>query len=120
VVCPSCGERNPDGAPFCLNRGVALVAAARREEERKVVTVLFCDLEQAAERYEECSAGRSRCGSAFERAQARLGLARALEGLERPGAGEAFEEARALFRKLGAAPWLREIDAIGDARAAVT
>jgi class 3 adenylate cyclase/tetratricopeptide (TPR) repeat protein len=45
LLCPSCGQENPEIARFCLACGAALkpeTAAAR--EERKVVTVLFCDL----------------------------------------------------------------------------
>jgi class 3 adenylate cyclase/tetratricopeptide (TPR) repeat protein len=45
VVCPNCGEENPERARFCLNcaspLGGAIPAAL---EERKTVTVLFCDL----------------------------------------------------------------------------
>src|SRR6266542_4284959 len=43
-MCPVCSEENPDRAKFCLNCGTALQAAAPPREERKVVTVLFCDL----------------------------------------------------------------------------
>jgi class 3 adenylate cyclase/tetratricopeptide (TPR) repeat protein len=44
--CPACGEENPDRAKFCLECGAALVEAAPSIvlEERKIVTVLFCDL----------------------------------------------------------------------------
>ncbi len=42
--CPNCGEENPARARFCLACGQALVAPAAQAEERKVVTVLFCDL----------------------------------------------------------------------------
>jgi class 3 adenylate cyclase/tetratricopeptide (TPR) repeat protein len=44
-LCPTCGQDNPAIARFCLNCGRAL--GSRRQptaEERKVVTVLFCDL----------------------------------------------------------------------------
>ena len=46
MACTACGYDNPDRAKFCLECGnpmtsVSLHAAA---EERKVVTVLFCDL----------------------------------------------------------------------------
>ncbi|MET0561478.1 MAG: AAA family ATPase [Gaiellaceae bacterium] len=44
VVCPSCGEENPDRARFCLACGHALVSEAPVGEERKVVSVLFVDL----------------------------------------------------------------------------
>jgi class 3 adenylate cyclase len=43
LTCPSCGEENPERAKFCWNCGTAL-RAATRTEERKVVSVLFCDL----------------------------------------------------------------------------
>jgi class 3 adenylate cyclase/tetratricopeptide (TPR) repeat protein len=44
--CPACGEENPERAKFCLECGTALAIAAPPTalEERKVVTVLFCDL----------------------------------------------------------------------------
>ncbi|HSG14216.1 MAG TPA: adenylate/guanylate cyclase domain-containing protein, partial [Gaiellaceae bacterium] len=44
-VCPSCGQENPEGFRLCGMCGTPLApepTAAR--EERKVVTVLFCDL----------------------------------------------------------------------------
>jgi class 3 adenylate cyclase/tetratricopeptide (TPR) repeat protein len=45
VVCPSCGQQTPKGFPRCANCGALLDAAtAPGREERKVVTVLFCDL----------------------------------------------------------------------------
>ncbi len=44
MLCPACGERNPDRARFCLRCGAVLETPGRRDEERKVVTVLFCDL----------------------------------------------------------------------------
>jgi class 3 adenylate cyclase/tetratricopeptide (TPR) repeat protein len=44
-ACPSCGQENPEIARFCLACGAALASeAAPAREERKVVTVLFCDL----------------------------------------------------------------------------
>ena len=50
MVCPSCGERNPDRARFCLRCGMPLEGPGRRHEERKVVTILFCDLVGFTER----------------------------------------------------------------------
>ena len=46
AVCPSCGEENPERAKFCLECGAPLAEAAPAPalEERKVVSVLFCDL----------------------------------------------------------------------------
>ncbi|WP_455753297.1 AAA family ATPase [Streptomyces bobili] len=44
--CPRCPEPPPDGAAFCPRCGAACVTAADSEavEERRVVTVVFCDL----------------------------------------------------------------------------
>jgi class 3 adenylate cyclase/tetratricopeptide (TPR) repeat protein len=42
--CSSCGQESPAGFRFCGACGSPLAAAARPGEERKVVTVLFCDL----------------------------------------------------------------------------
>jgi class 3 adenylate cyclase/tetratricopeptide (TPR) repeat protein len=44
-VCARCGEDNPERARFCLGCGAPLAPApALRREERKRVSVLFCDL----------------------------------------------------------------------------
>src|SRR5687767_11392840 len=43
-VCPSCGEENPDKAKFCLECATPLTEERSPSEERKTVTVLFCDL----------------------------------------------------------------------------
>jgi class 3 adenylate cyclase/tetratricopeptide (TPR) repeat protein len=42
--CPSCGRHNPDDARFCSSCGTALASAEVAREQRKVVTILFCDL----------------------------------------------------------------------------
>jgi class 3 adenylate cyclase/tetratricopeptide (TPR) repeat protein len=43
--CPSCGQENPEGFRFCGSCGAPLSGTPRTAvEERKVVTVLFCDL----------------------------------------------------------------------------
>ena len=43
--CSRCGQDNPQGFRFCGACGAPLAAAPRpADEERKVVTVLFCDL----------------------------------------------------------------------------
>jgi class 3 adenylate cyclase/tetratricopeptide (TPR) repeat protein len=46
VRCPNCGTDNPDGQKFCGECAASLSAAepAPEREERKVVSVLFCDL----------------------------------------------------------------------------
>jgi class 3 adenylate cyclase len=44
-VCPACGEDNPDKAKFCLECATPLAeATASGRRERRVVSVLFCDL----------------------------------------------------------------------------
>jgi class 3 adenylate cyclase len=43
-VCQGCGEDNPTRARFCLACGAALAPDLPRGDERKVVSVLFCDL----------------------------------------------------------------------------
>jgi len=45
TVCRSCGHENPAVAKFCMECAAPLVMPARVvAEERKVVSVLFCDL----------------------------------------------------------------------------
>jgi class 3 adenylate cyclase len=46
TVCPQCGQDNPERANFCLNCAAPLIESAPSAplEERKVVSVLFCDL----------------------------------------------------------------------------
>jgi class 3 adenylate cyclase len=46
TVCPSCGKENPEGFAYCGFCAVPLSAPAARTgaKERKVVSVLFCDL----------------------------------------------------------------------------
>jgi class 3 adenylate cyclase len=54
VRCPSCAEENPDRARFCLSCATPLQPiSAARLEERKVVTVLFCDLVGFTERSDQ-------------------------------------------------------------------
>src|SRR5215211_1875997 len=44
VTCPSCGRDNPPGSRFCNACATELSAEAPARKERKVVSVLFCDL----------------------------------------------------------------------------
>ncbi len=43
-TCPSCGRDNPPDSRFCSACGTELTATGPAREQRKVVTVLFCDL----------------------------------------------------------------------------
>jgi class 3 adenylate cyclase len=45
MVCPNCGEENPERARFCLACGTALRAQDSAEQERRTVSILFCDVE---------------------------------------------------------------------------
>ena len=45
VTCGRCGHRSPAGALFCPQCGAALAAASAPREERKLVSILFVDLE---------------------------------------------------------------------------
>ena len=44
VVCPRCGEENPEHGRFCLSCAAPLRAAEAAALVRKTVTVLFCDV----------------------------------------------------------------------------
>jgi class 3 adenylate cyclase/tetratricopeptide (TPR) repeat protein len=44
TICPSCGEETPEGFPRCANCGASLEAPSSVREQRKTVTVLFCDV----------------------------------------------------------------------------
>src|SRR2546428_11038279 len=45
LVCASCGHSNSEGAKFCEECGFSFAAVpAAAKEQRKTVTVLFCDL----------------------------------------------------------------------------
>jgi len=44
IVCPTCGQENPEGFRLCGMCGTALAEADKQREQRKTVTVLFCDV----------------------------------------------------------------------------
>jgi class 3 adenylate cyclase/tetratricopeptide (TPR) repeat protein len=52
-VCPACGRESPDDARFCAGCATPLEEAPPAREERKVVTVLFCDLVGSTARAEQ-------------------------------------------------------------------
>jgi len=45
LVCPSCGESNPDRFRLCGFCGTPLAAAVAAREERRTVTIVFSDLQ---------------------------------------------------------------------------
>ncbi len=44
VVCPACGQENPEVARFCLACGFAIGEESTPRDERRIVTVIFVDL----------------------------------------------------------------------------
>lgn len=109
-VCPSCGHDNPEGAKFCLECGYSFAAAAR-EEQRKTVTVLFCDL-----------TGSTALGETLDPERLRAVLARYFERMKaivehHGGSVEKFigDAVMAVF----GVPVLHEDDALRAVRAAV-
>jgi class 3 adenylate cyclase/tetratricopeptide (TPR) repeat protein len=44
LICPNCGQENPEIARFCLACATPLAPAPAQREERKIITVLFADL----------------------------------------------------------------------------
>jgi class 3 adenylate cyclase len=44
IICPACGQENPEGFRFCGACAAPLQPAPAAREERKVITALFCDL----------------------------------------------------------------------------
>jgi class 3 adenylate cyclase len=49
AACPSCGKELPGEFPFCPFCGTSLAAPPRADEQRKTVTVLFCDVTGSTE-----------------------------------------------------------------------
>jgi len=43
-TCPQCGAENPEGAKFCNECGARLAEPPPAREQRKTVTVVFCDV----------------------------------------------------------------------------
>jgi class 3 adenylate cyclase/tetratricopeptide (TPR) repeat protein len=49
AICASCGRETPAGFPRCANCGASLDAASSAREQRKTVTVVFCDITGSTE-----------------------------------------------------------------------
>src|SRR6188508_1308555 len=109
-VCPSCGQETPEGFPRCANCGAPLEAIAAREQ-RKTVTVLFCDV-----------TGSTALGESTDPEALRALLARYFERMKgivesHGGTVEKFigDAVMAVF----GVPQVREDDALRACRAAV-
>ncbi|MGZ4370995.1 MAG: adenylate/guanylate cyclase domain-containing protein, partial [Gaiellaceae bacterium] len=48
-MCASCGRETPEGFPRCANCGAPLEALSPAREQRKTVTVVFCDITGSTE-----------------------------------------------------------------------
>ena len=53
LICPSCGEENPDKFRLCGFCGTPLAAEPPPSEERKVITAIFVDLVGSTARSEQ-------------------------------------------------------------------
>src|SRR2546421_2684175 len=73
-LCPRCGQDNPDVARFCLACGAPLAAPEPAAEERKLVTVLFCDIVGSTATAEQLDPEdvRARLAPYYARARAEL------------------------------------------------
>src|SRR5438132_792628 len=110
MLCPSCGSENRDGARFCDSCATALTAPTPVREQRKTVTVLFCDV-----------AGSTALGERLDPETLRLILARYFERMKaiveyHGGTVEKFigDAVMAVF----GVPVLHEDDALRAVRAA--
>jgi class 3 adenylate cyclase/tetratricopeptide (TPR) repeat protein len=114
LICTSCGHENGEGAKFCEECGLSLSSApapAGAREQRKTVTVLFCDL-----------TGSTALGEALDPERLRALLARYFEGMkaivERHGGSVEKFIGDAVMAVFGV-PALHEDDALRAVRAAV-
>ena len=114
LICTSCGHENGEGAKFCEECGLALssvAALARAQEQRKTVTVLFCDL-----------TGSTALGESLDPERLRALLARYFERMkaivERHGGSVEKFIGDAVMAVFGV-PVLHEDDALRAVRAAV-
>jgi class 3 adenylate cyclase/predicted ATPase len=111
LICTSCGHENGAGAKFCEECGASFTAApARAQEQRKTVTVLFCDL-----------TGSTALGESLDPERLRALLAQYFEGMkaivERHGGSVEKFIGDAVMAVFGV-PVLHEDDALRAVRAA--
>ena len=112
LICTSCGHENGEGAKFCEECGASFAAEhAQTQEQRKTVTVLFCDL-----------TGSTTLGESLDPERLRALLARYFEGMkaivERHGGSVEKFIGDAVMAVFGV-PVLHEDDALRAVRAAV-
>jgi class 3 adenylate cyclase len=110
-ACAACGHEVPEGAKFCPECGAAVGAAPAPREQRKVVTVLFCDV-----------AGSTALGESTDPEALRAILARYFERMkdivERHGGSVEKFIGDAVMAVFGV-PAVHEDDALRACRAAV-
>ncbi len=110
-ACPSCGRENRDDARFCDSCGAALTEAPPAREQRKTVTVLFCDV-----------TGSTQLGETLDPETLRTLLARYFERMkaivERHGGSVEKFIGDAVMAVFGV-PVLHEDDALRAVRSAV-
>jgi class 3 adenylate cyclase/tetratricopeptide (TPR) repeat protein len=76
ATCVSCGFENPPAAKFCAECGAPLASDARPVEERKVVSIVFCDLVGSTARAERMDPEDVRAGLSSYHARVRSELER--------------------------------------------
>jgi class 3 adenylate cyclase/tetratricopeptide (TPR) repeat protein len=109
-VCPSCGERHPDRARFCMMCATPLGSGGLVEETRKVVTIVFADVTGST------AIGERLDPEAVRRVLTRF-YASAREALERHGGTVEKFIGDAVMAVFGV-PRVHEDDAIRGVRAA--
>src|ERR1700746_716540 len=111
TVCAACGHELPEGAQFCLECGAPVTVAAAPREQRKTVTILFCDV-----------AGSTELGESTDPEALRAVLARYFERMkeivERHGGSVEKFIGDAVMAVFGV-PLVHEDDALRACRAAV-
>ena len=111
IVCAACGHETPESAKFCPECGAPLAAAPALREQRKTVTVLFCDV-----------AGSTALGESTDPEALRALLARYFEQMkaiiERHGGSVEKFVGDAVMAVFGV-PLVHEDDALRACRAAV-
>ena len=111
TVCASCGAENREGARFCDSCGAALAPADAPREQRKTVTVLFCDVMGSTARAERLDPEATRATMSRYFDAARLAIER------HGGTVEKFigDAVMAVF----GVPQVHEDDALRAVRAAI-